>query len=130
MRSYLLTHPISRGGRLWCDRVIEGVDAGDRTALRLFGEAMRWTGAQINIANVFMERLSVRNESELVTLVESGRRMEQITADADSAWESHMANGIELIKAVLQLHPEKRASVIAELGGLVPGDEHTNGGGH
>lgn len=125
MREYLLSHPLSEGGRLWCDRVIEGVARGDRTDKRLFAEAMRWTGAQINIANVFLERFNVPNEDALVRMVESGKRFEQIRTDVEDSWEKHLDNGVALLKAVLQRHPERRASVVAELGGVLP---ITNGG--
>jgi len=82
---------------------------------------------QIAIANFIQQELQARDPEEAVQLIESGKRFEQIKNDVEANWEAHKGNAIELLKGILQLHPEQRASIIAELGGVVP---ETNGGGH
>lgn len=59
MQAYLLSHPLSAGGRLWCDRILAGVDRGERTALRLFGEAMKWTGGTAHVGQVLIQQIGV-----------------------------------------------------------------------
>ncbi len=116
MRAYLLEHPLSRGGRLWCDRVLEGVDRNDRTAMNLFGNAMRWTGATVNIGAIFLERFNARSEEELGRLVESGRRLEQLKGDASLSLEAYRDEAVELLRLVLREHPEWRQEIGKALG--------------
>lgn len=97
-------------------------------AIRAWLEAAGAVGAphiQIAIANFMQDRLGIQDEKQAVELIESGKRFQQIRDDAGEHWEKHLDNAVALAKAVLQQHPEKRASVVAELGGILP---LTNGG--
>jgi hypothetical protein len=97
MRSYLLEHPLSRGGRMWCDRVIKGAAKGSRTELRLFAEAMKWVGATTNIAAIFVQQLGVRDEKELGQLVEAGKRFRESMNDVSQTPEELGAKALELL---------------------------------
>lgn len=97
-------------------------------AIRAWLEAAGAVGAphiQIAIANFMQERLGIHTESEAVALVEDGRRFQRIRENVADNWEHQLEQGVELVKALLQLHPERRPSVVSELGGIVP---ITNGG--
>ena len=112
MRAYLLAHPLSRGGRLWCDRLLEGVDRGERTCLRLFGEAMKWVGAQTNVYAVLVERMGARSEDDLKRLVESGKRVEGL---ADTPVDRMLEDAVEVVRMCLMRMPERRQAVVARL---------------
>jgi hypothetical protein len=114
MKSYLLDHPLSRGGRMWCDRVLEGVNNYDRTAIRMYGEAMKWVGAQHNIANIFIGQLGLKDETELTRLVNSGKKFEELQAEGVNL-ERYRDDSIQVLKDVLKLHPEWRVQVMKEL---------------
>ena len=116
MRDYLLSHPLSRGGRLWCDRVLQGVDRGERSCLRLYAEALKWVGAQTNLVAVFVQALGVRDESELKTLVESGRRLERLADPSAVSLEHYRDEAVELLRMVLMEYPEWRGEVLVRLG--------------
>ena len=115
MRAYLLEHPLSRGGRLWCDRIIEGVDKDQRNALRLYAQAMRWVGAETNIAIQFVQALGVRDEDELRSLVESGRKLERLKADAASSLEEYREAGLDLLRLVVRERPTWKEEILARL---------------
>lgn len=114
MRAYLLEAPISRGGRLWCDRVLEGVDAGERTALRLFGEAMRWCGAQVNIGQLLLQVTGARSESEAVELVEGGRRLRALSESVTP--EMLESDAVEVLRDAIKASPERRDAIREALG--------------
>lgn len=116
LRDYLLDGPMSQGGRLWCDRVIEGVDAGRRDCLRLYAEAMGWVGAHGTLALVFMNQFGVSNEAELARLVESGRKLERLAGDEDKALEDYRDSALDLLSAVLRRRPEWREMVSERVG--------------
>lgn len=136
MRDYLLNAPLSRGGRLWCDRVLEGVDKSDRTCLNLFGQAMRWVGATVNIANIFLERAGVRTMEELTEYLEAGKRFKLSQNNATLTPAEYGIEAMSMLKAVGQAKPELVAGWIEELesmrgthGGA--GDApHANGNGN
>jgi hypothetical protein len=115
MRAYLLTHPLSRGGRLWCDRLIEGVDQGRRDCIRLFGEAMKWVGGHQNLMLVLVQQLGVRDQSELEKLVHSGRKLEQLQQDASASHEDFRDEAVELLLMLFRSHPEWRAQAVKRL---------------
>lgn len=115
MKEYLLSQPLSKGGRLWCDRVLEGVDKRDRTCMRLFGEAMKWVGAQVNIGQVFLQQMNVSSEKELATLVDQGRKLERLTNDAGMSDESYRDEALGLLKELLERYPEWREGMIQSL---------------
>lgn len=127
MREYLTSAPLSRGGRLWCDRILQGIDRGERTSLRLYAEAMRWVGGQINIAVALVESLGVRDEVELRALVESGKRLEQLRANAACSLDDYRDEAVELLLMVLSQRPEWRLQVLERLGGRLLTDGKENG---
>lgn len=128
MRDYLLDHPLSRGGRLWCDRLLQGVDEGRRDCLRLYPEALKWVGAQVNLYAVLLERVGARSEDELKQLVESGRRLESMTQDASTSLSEYKEEALALLLGVLKQKPEWRDGVVARLSSEAV-EESTNGDG-
>jgi len=127
MRAYLLEHPLSDGGRLWCDRVIQGVAAGERTSMRLFGDAMRWTGAQVNVFALFTERLGlqVRNEDELVAMVRRGEKMREL--EADRPLREYFEAGLSLLRQCIAKDPGLQHEAAAALAAMSNAREATNG---
>ena len=116
MREYLLAAPLSKGGRLWCDRILQGVDRGERTCLRLYAEALRWVGGQGNLMLVFMQSFGARSEDELKELVDSGRRFKQLTAPEAQSLEHYRDEATELLRLVLIQRPEWSSQVLGRLG--------------
>lgn len=107
-------------------RLRMGTRDGVRNVLTLMGFVNDAPQVQVAINNLLVG-MNVKSDDELKQLVESGRAMERIKNDVGDNLDAHLANGLELVKAVLKLQPDKRAGVIAELGGLLP---VTNGGTH
>ena len=124
MRDYLLTHPLSRGGRLWCDRIIEGVDKNDRTSVVLFAQAMRWVGAEQHIGIQIVQQLGapVAEAREAVArLRESAAKpLAEIAEDAATflRWlaEKHPVEYAALWAALPEPTAEARANVLARGG--------------
>jgi hypothetical protein len=115
MRSYLLEHPMSRGGRMWCDQVIEGSARGERHCLRLYAEALRWTGGQTNLVVALVQQLGVRDEAELHELIGQGRQLARIRQDATASLEGCREQAIELLSLVLTKRPDWREEVMSRL---------------
>ena len=134
MRSYLLASPLSRGGRLWCDEVIAGCQSKSialkRACLRLFSDALKWTGGTTNILVVLQERLGVANESELTSLVASGRKMKEITERAGENLSEYRENAVELLMLAYRDHPEWRIEDMKRLSSGVRMISETNGDSH
>lgn len=94
------------------------VDSGTQWALEAWLKAAGVVGEthiQIALVQFMTEKFGTTDHDELLKLINAGREYEQIQADADQGWEAHLDNAIELAKAVLQLHPEARDRVKAEL---------------
>jgi len=130
IREYLLNAPLSRGGRLWCDRILEGVDRGDRTDKRLFAETLRLVGGQVNIVNVLVERLGVGSEGELRRKVELGNAYERLGADRTD--EEYFEAAMDMLAALVRKHPEMRTKAAHRLGAeshAVDISADTNGNG-
>lgn len=103
MEAYLLD--ISDGGRVWCDRVVQGCRDGERHCLRLFAEAVKWVGIQHSVALVLVQKLGVRDEVELHELVTSGKRLAQL-AETPPATMLHDAE--QVMRMVIQKDPACR----------------------
>jgi hypothetical protein len=130
MRAYLLSHPLSRGGRLWCDRIIEGVQAGNRTELNLFAQAMKWVGATTNIAAIFIQQLGARDEKELVQLVEAGRRVRESMNDVSQTPDELGRKALELLLLCCPRAEGLADEAIAKLGVLSKASVVENGNGN
>lgn len=70
--------------RLWCEKIVEGVRLGDRTALRLFAEARKIVGAQVNLAINVWQQMGVSSEDEGRRMIESAMRANDL--DPETAW--------------------------------------------
>jgi hypothetical protein len=74
-----------------------------------------------------LDSVGVSNETELAHMVEKGKAMQQIEESVATDLDLALSNAVDVAKSILILQPEKRSSVIAELGGVMP---ETNGGMH
>lgn len=124
MRAYLLSHPLSDGGRLWCDRVIEGVARGERTSMRLFSEAMKWTGGQVNIGTLLVQ-LGAKDEHEARYLITEGKRMEELKAAAAEDLGAAFEKALEVCALALRENPNRRNAIMQLLSGAE--EVHHNG---
>jgi hypothetical protein len=62
-------------------------------------------------------RFGVRDEAELESLIEGGRKLEQITADVDSWLEKLRDDAVEVLRQIFLRRPEFRSGVLESLGG-------------
>jgi hypothetical protein len=70
MRTYLLESPVDNGrgelvsgSRLWADQVLEGVRRREVSSMRMFARAVGWLGAEIQVANIFLQQIGTSPEN-------------------------------------------------------------------
>ncbi len=105
-------------------RLRMGTRDGVRNVTELMGFVRDAPAVQVAINN-FLVDLNVRDDRELKSLLDAGRQMKQIEESVATDLDLALSNAVDVAKSILILQPEKRSSVIAELGGVMP---ETNGG--
>jgi hypothetical protein len=95
-----------------------------RWAYGLFAKVTKLVQAEPMMLVSVFNRIGVRDEQELQSLIESGRRVMRLERDARAALPEFRDEALELLRLVLQERPEWRAEVVAKLSA---GASHTNG---
>jgi hypothetical protein len=110
----------------WCERTLAGVDKGERNAMTNYAKVMGLMGGDEEMAAALaVQRVFGMALTELQRLVEMQRTAADITLDESEA------DGIALLKLVLQQEPTRRMKILSALGGtdavLVQETNGTNG---
>ena len=85
-------------------------------AIRAWMEAAGAVGAMTQVLVTLNASLGVRDETELRDLVDTGRRVKMLTESADARGIFQFeGDAIELLKAIIQMQPERRGAIIAQL---------------
>lgn len=95
----------------------ESIRLREPWALRAWLEAAGVVGAMSQVVVQVHQSLGVRDERELAELVESGRRMEQLKADASTSLEEYANEAAEMLLQVFRERPELREGVMMKLNG-------------
>ena len=103
-----------------------GCEEPNVQAVRLYCELAGAVGAQNTFILQLNQTLGIRDEAELRSLVESGRRLQTLTADATSSLESFRDEALGVLLDCLSVRPEWRGDVLARLG-VKALPESTNG---
>lgn len=100
-------------------------------AYRTFAKVAKLTNTEPQVLVAILQQYGVQNEDEMRSLVDAGRRLQTLTADATSSLEAFRDESLGVLEDCLRLHPEWRGEVLARLGGkaiLEAGE--TNGQAH
>ena len=78
------------------------------SALGLLGKATGeiQTGVKINVLNAVYQRLGVKDEAELMSLIESGRKLIRLQENEDTSFEEYRDDAVEVLKMLFGEHPE------------------------
>ena len=120
-----LSQAIKGDGKPYCHLCERGGNP-QPWAIKVWMEAAGVTGATQNVVINLYSSLGVKDEVELGELIESGRRMKQLTEgsfDLDAAEESV----VELARTIFSLAPERREGILARLGSSAEVIESENG---
>lgn len=98
--------------REWCDNTIAGVKVDERSAMNRWAAAMRLNGAEqvinVNLATVTAFGMT---EAEVRGIIEIHR------ASSAGGVDECERVGVDLLRFVLQQEPERRAAILAAIGG-------------
>ena len=119
MREYLAPHVPE-----YCERLLSAMRdpeaPGFRTAMQLIAQILRAVGVQMDVTVTVLAQLGVASVEEASERIQFSNRAASVTLEAAEA------RAVELLKAVMQHSPERRAAIRSELfGDMVT---HANGG--
>lgn len=97
-------------------------------AYRTFAKVARLTATEPQVLIAILQQYGVKDEQEMQTLVESGRRMAQVQQSVTADPGAFLEDGLALVEAVLRLEPGRLPEVLRRLG-QVSGAQEVNGNG-
>lgn len=68
----------------FCERVLQGVDRGDRTCMRLYAEATKIVGAQVTVAVNLWQQIGINDPDFGRKMIDSAMRANDL--DPETAW--------------------------------------------
>ena len=101
-----------------------------RWAVRNVLEMAKLVGTQPQIMMAFFQAAGVRDQGEALALMDSGRRLQSLTADATSSLEGIEAEALGFLEELWRLHPERRGAALSRLQGAVPSLPPSTNGAH
>ena len=86
--------------------------------VRLFFEMAGAVGAPTQVMIGILQRFGLREESELGALVESGRRLHELTQESGSL-ETMRSDALAVLQHCIRVEPQSREAILGALGGAV-----------
>ena len=101
--------------RLFLDCLWVRLKAKTRDGMRLYAEARQLVGSRDDVLVLILREMAVRDKAHLGQLVERGKRLEQIEADATAGLPEFRDNAVRLLKLVKAHKPEWWDDIVREL---------------